>query len=199
VDALLIFDMLSMAKHFIQLISLNLRRNKMKKYMSLFLTTVVFLTSIFAEPASAHAATLNGSYILSANGAPTVAISGKVYAALLPDPPAENWVITPVSASGEDVVMIQTGDLSKAWTVPSNDDSTQITVEPLISGAPAPNQLFRIVLPEPDLQNRIQILTKISDQGIGRSRVEDFSLLPKRVVVLPQGSDIPYWLVARTK
>ena len=30
----------------------------MKKYMSLFLATVVFLTSIFAGPASAHAATL---------------------------------------------------------------------------------------------------------------------------------------------
>ena len=171
----------------------------MKKYMGLFLVTVVFLTSIFAGSASAYASTLNGSYILRASGAPTVAIKDKVYAELLNEESAQKWVITPVSASGEDVVTIQTDDRSKAWTVPSdNPDGTQITLEPLSSGSPAPNQIFRIVFPEPDSQDRIYLLTNSSKQYVGRSFIEDRSLLPKRIVVISDNYNA-YWLAVPTK
>jgi len=173
----------------------------MKKYMSLFLATVVFLTSIFAGSASAYAATLNGSYILKASGSPTAVINGKVYAALLPEPPAEKWVITPVPASGEDVVTIQTSDRSKAWTVSSSDGlgGSLIAVDPLISGSPAPNQLFRIVSPESDHPNAIQLLTKISGQPVGRFYIEDRSLLPKAVYSISQSKETPLWIAQPTK
>ncbi|MHC5917820.1 MAG: hypothetical protein ACYTXE_44185, partial [Nostoc sp.] len=68
-----------------------------------------------------------------------------------------------------------------------------ITVESLNSGSPAPNQIFRIVWPEPDADHLIQILTNSSGYSIGRNGIEDRSLLPKRIVSRPYGGEIPVW------
>lgn len=138
--------------------------------------------------------TLNGSYILKAIGAPTAVLDGKVYAFLVEEQPPEKWVITPVPASNEGVVTIQTSDRSKAWTVPSDQEQEQITVEGLNSNSPAPNQIFRIVWPEPDENRLIQLLTNSSGYSIGRNGVEDRSLMPKRIVSRPYGTEIPVWI-----
>ncbi|AVH66544.1 I66 family serine proteinase inhibitor [Nostoc sp. 'Peltigera membranacea cyanobiont' N6] len=139
--------------------------------------------------------TLNGSYILKAEGAPTGVIDGKVYALLFEEQQSpEKWAITPVPASNEGVVTIQTSDRSKAWTVSSDQEQEQITVEGLNSNSPAPNQVFRIVWPEPDENRLIQLLTNSSSYGIGRNRIEDRSLLPKRIVSRPDGTEIPVWV-----
>ena len=50
-----------------RLLKITLRRKRMKKYMSLLLATVVFLTSIFVVPASAHAATLRLNSVRAAS------------------------------------------------------------------------------------------------------------------------------------
>jgi hypothetical protein len=144
--------------------------------------------------------TLNGSYILKASQAPTAVIEGRVYALLIEEERPENWVITPVGASEEGVVIIQTSDRSKAWTVPSNEAEEQITVQDLNSNLPAPNQIFRIVWPEPDSEYHIQLLTNNSPgYSIGRYPIEDLSLLPKRIVTLQKGLEIPLWLVEPAK
>lgn len=138
--------------------------------------------------------TLNGSYILKAGGAPTGVIDGKVYALLIEEERKEQWVITPVPASDEGVVTIQTSDRSKAWTVPSDQEQEQITVEGLNSNSPAPNQIFRIVWPEPDENRLIHLLTNSSGYRIGRNGIEDRSLMPKRIVSRPYGTEIPVWI-----
>lgn len=144
---------------------------------------------------------LNGNYILKASGASTAVIDEKVFAPLLSEPLGEKWLITPVPASGKDVVIIQTNDRSKAWTASISEDSQeleQITVQPLNSGSPAPNQLFRIVLLADELPVYLaQILTNSSGNGVGRYIREDLSLLPKRVLTLPKGIEIPQWLIEK--
>jgi hypothetical protein len=138
--------------------------------------------------------TLNGSYLLIASDARTGVIDDKIFALLLDNPPPEQWVITPVVGSNEGVVTIQTSDRSKAWTVPSDKEQEQITVKSFDSNSPAPNQIFRIVQPEID-SGRIQIVTNSSGYIIGRNRMEDMSLMPKRIVSRPDSPEKTLWLV----
>ncbi len=139
--------------------------------------------------------TLNGSYILKPEGvAPTGVYRGKVFALLIEKEYTEKWVITPVSEGAEDV-LIQTSDRSKAWTVPSDGDLVQIAVEDLNSDSPAPNQIFRIVWPEPDSGYIIQLLANTSGKVIGRNFVEDRSLGPKPILTLQKGLSNPKWWV----
>ncbi|WP_448268506.1 I66 family serine proteinase inhibitor [Nostoc sp. DSM 114159] len=138
----------------------------------------------------------NGNYILNTGGANTSAIESKVYAVLLEEPPVEKWLITSIPASGDDVVIIQTNDGSKAWAAPSQVEA-QVTVEPLNPNSPAPNQLFRIVPEDPDEEGQYFIQSKSSDNIIGRYPIEDRSLMPKRIVLIPQGLQTSPWIIKK--
>jgi len=83
----------------------------------------------------------NGKYTLSTRGAPTAVINDKLYALLIGQERAEEWVIS--SSDIENAYRIQTSDKSKEWYA-SSEPYTQVAIRASSPGAPPKESLFKI-------------------------------------------------------
>ncbi|KAK7692431.1 hypothetical protein QCA50_004056 [Cerrena zonata] len=80
----------------------------------------------------------NGRYILKAGGRPTADIDHKLWAVLLDEPPATEWIITPVSRVANNAYTIENSNGSGGWVVTEDEEDNQIAVRPLIVGPSEP-------------------------------------------------------------
>ncbi|MEV7005684.1 I66 family serine proteinase inhibitor [Streptosporangium sp. NPDC051022] len=167
-------------------------------------TLVAVLTTVLAPglPAAASTApdTSTAPYpprvILKVGGAHVVNIHNRVFAALLPTPPAARFRVLP-APGGVRFLDENTGGLVYA---PTTEPLSQLQVSG--PGPVPPNSVFVIEQPPSDETDDLASDELVSDeldgvarvarirlaetgQYIGRHFVEDRSLLPKRVVLLP--------------
>ncbi|KAI0341519.1 proteinase inhibitor [Trametopsis cervina] len=77
-------------------------------------------------------------YILKVGGDPTAEIDNKLFAVLLPEPPATVWKLTPVSGYGDNAFAVSIEGDVRGWVVPDEELFTQIAVRPLIVGPSEP-------------------------------------------------------------
>ncbi|MER5624287.1 I66 family serine proteinase inhibitor [Streptosporangium sp. NPDC002544] len=153
-------------------------------------------TSRPAEPV------IRGTVTLKIGGANVVNIDGKLYAALLPSPrPAKFDVVE--APDGIQFRYQNTGGL--VYADPSLEPFSQLSVGR--PGEVPPHSTWTVASPPADadedleaddLPDRHWVVTiKLAgtDQYIGRHFVENRSLLPKRVLLLPPGVRAPLFVV----
>ncbi|MFD7493703.1 I66 family serine proteinase inhibitor [Streptomyces sp. NPDC059832] len=130
-----------------------------------------------------------------------VVIDHLLFAALLPDPPAQKWIITHAPGHDRNVFTIETADRRAGWVLPSAEPKEQIAVRPLIVGPSVPpfypsNELWVITPASGQNEGSYFITSKVNDLGVGRAPIEDHSLNPKAVVTRPANLP-PYPVVIR--
>lgn len=141
---------------------------------------------------------LSGTVTLRIGGGSVVVLDdGLVWAALIEAEP-DRWVVVPV-AEGVQFKHEQTGNL---LALPDLEPYIQVQAD---SSAPDTSSSCWVATPvtdedmvPPDLSGQGGVFTLQpagTDQYIGRNPVEDRSLLPKRVLLLPPGSAAPLFVV----
>ena len=125
--------------------------------------------------------------VISAKGAPLADINQHVFAILLPTPPPTEFTVTPVSG-GVELTDRATGGVVYA---PGTEPLTQLAVAP--AGHTTANSVWILrdadgnTLHSVPASGMYTLELAGTDQFIGRASVEDHSLLPKKVVLLPAG------------
>ena len=146
---------------------------------------------------------MNPTVTLYAGHAPLGVIDQRLFALLTDHEQAAQWVITPVPQHGENAVIIQSPDRSTGILLPDQQLGTQVAVRPLIAGHSyppiyPPNEVWTAttltgqVAPELAPGTAAFTLHPHSagpGQYIGRRRVEELSMLPKRIVLLADGTE----------
>jgi hypothetical protein len=136
---------------------------------------------------------------LYAGHTPLAVIDQRLFALLDHQDQAEQWVITPVPQHGDDAVIIETHDHAAGMVLPNPQPGTQVTVQPLIAGRSypptfPPHEVWIAtpltnddnLSPEPHTTAfALRPQSADPDQHIGRSPVEEASMLPKPIVLLP--------------
>ena len=131
--------------------------------------------------------------VISAAGAPLADINQDVFAILLPTPPPTEFAITPVSG-GVELTDRATGGVVYA---PGTGPLTQLAVA--AAGHTPANSAWILrdangnTLDSVPASGMYTLELAGTDQYVGRAPVEDRSLLPKKVVLLPAGFG-PYML-----
>ncbi|KAJ8082138.1 hypothetical protein AAF712_001860 [Marasmius tenuissimus] len=87
-------------------------------------------------------------YLLKAGGAPTGEHEGHVYAFLIDQDKAEQWILEPVQSSHPNCFIILTKDRKKGWIVQegsTRDDLKQVKCEELLGsdGDYSPQEIFQ--------------------------------------------------------
>lgn len=147
--------------------------------------------------------TPNAAVTLYAGHAPLGVIDKRLFALLLDHDRAEQWMITPVPQHGENAVIIQTHDGSAGMLLPDQRPGTQVAVQPLIAGQSypptyPPDEVW-IATPlagqdAPGLEPGTAAFTLRpqsagTNQYIGRPPIEELSMLPKRIILLTEGTE----------
>lgn len=142
--------------------------------------------------------TPSGTITLYAGHTPLGIIDQRLFAILDDHDQAAQWVITPVPQHGPDAVIIETHDHSAGMLLPDEQAGTQVAVRPLIAGRSypptyPPNEVWIATpltdpnAPEPTAFS-LRPRSASPDHYIGRPPVEETSMLPKRIVLLPEGT-----------
>jgi len=156
---------------------------------------------------------MNATVTLYAGNAPLGVIDERLFALLTDHDQAAQWVITPVPQHGEDAVIIQSHDRSTGMLLPDQQPGTQVAVRPLIAGHSypptyPPNEVWTATTltgqAVPGLAPDTAAFTLRPhsagpDQYIGRRRVEELSMLPKRIVLLAGGTDPTPFIAVPTR
>jgi hypothetical protein len=146
---------------------------------------------------------MNAPVTLYVGYAPLGVIDERVFALLADHDQAAQWVITPVRQHGENAVIIQSHDRATGMLMPDQEPGTQVAVRPLIAGHSypptyPPNEVWTVTpltgQAAPGLEPDTAAFTLHPhsagpDQYIGRRRVEELSMLPKRIVLLADGTE----------
>jgi hypothetical protein len=154
---------------------------------------------------------LSGPVTLHVGGAQLGVLDNQLVAFLVPPIRAEEWIITPVPQHGENAVVVEKADRSAGWVLPDQQAGTPVAVTPLIAGVSEPphfppNEVWLIapLTEESDLAPNTAAFTLCSQlagegQYIGRHQIEDRSLRPKRIMLLPEGMEtMPFVAIAST-
>ena len=147
--------------------------------------------------------TLSGTCTLYAGQAPLGVVDDRLFAFLGEDERVERWVVTPVPQHGENAVIIETHDRSAGMLLPDERPGTQVAVTPMIVGTSEPpsfppNEVWIATPlaaehasgldPSTAVAFTLRSMSVGADQFIGRQEAEDRSMLPKRIVLLPEGT-----------
>ncbi|MEU7856014.1 I66 family serine proteinase inhibitor [Nonomuraea sp. NPDC049141] len=161
-------------------------------------TLAVALTPWLADASCAAvrqaASPISGVVILKIGGGHVVNIGDKLFAALLPVPRAAKFRVVD-TAEGVRFRDERTGGV--VYADPSLEPFSQLSVS--APGEIPPYSTWTVESPEDGADSAdakvVTIKLAGTDQYIGRHFVEDRSLLPKRVLLLPPGVQAPLWTI----